>query len=129
MAAPAAKEKVTMAGIFDSPEGYGLDTPANEQFARQQAISQIEFRRFMVSAAWFSIGMVILTAILAAAKYHNAASWPVPGIHEVWNSWIVYPLGAGLLILTVRGWFVFGNKPTSESEIRREIERRTSLRR
>jgi len=60
---------------------------------------------------------------------HNAGGWPVhgfsqsSGIHEVWNFWIVYPLGAWLLVLAAHGWFVYGNKPISESEIKREVER------
>ena len=32
-------------------------TEGDEQVARQQAIRQIERRRFWVSAVWFSIGM------------------------------------------------------------------------
>ena len=37
--------------------------------------------------------------------------------------WIVYPLGAWVLLLAAHAWFVYGNKPISESEIKREIER------
>ncbi len=77
--------------------------------------------------------MAILVAIWATAEYHNAGGWPVhgfsqsSGIHEVWNFWIVYPLGAWLLILAAHGWFVYGNKPISESDIKHEIERQSRL--
>ena len=37
--------------------------------------------------------------------------------------WIVYQLGAWVLLLAAHAWFVCGNKPISESEIKREIER------
>ena len=43
----------------------GPDAPVgSEQLARQQAIKQIERRRrFRISTAWSSIGMIILVAI------------------------------------------------------------------
>jgi H+/Cl- antiporter ClcA len=123
--------------IHDSPKGHDQDAPVDdEQLARQQAIRQIERRRrFRISAVWSAIGMAILVAIWATAEYHNAGGWPVhgfsqsSGIHEVWNFWIVYPLGAWLLILAAHGWFVYGNKPISESDIKHEIERQAGPRR
>ncbi len=123
--------------IHDSPKGHDQGAPVgDEQLARQQAIRQIERRRrFRISAVWSAIGMAILVAIWATAEYHNAGGWPVhgfsqsSGIHEVWNFWIVYPLGAWLLILAAHGWFVYGNKPISESDIKHEIERQAGPRR
>jgi 2TM domain len=103
---------------------------AIDQLARQQAIKQIERRRrFKISTAAAAVGMVILVAIWAIAEYHNAGGWPVhglsqsSGIHDVWNLWIIYPLGAWVLLTAVGAWFVYGSRPISESEIRREIER------
>jgi 2TM domain len=112
--------------MHDTPTDHGPDT----SLARQQAIRQIERRRrFWISTTWSAIGMAILVIIWAATEYHNAGGWPVhgfsqsSGIHEVWNFWIVYPLGAWLLVEVAHAWFVYGNKPISESEINREIER------
>ena len=123
--------------IHDSPTDHSPDAPADgDQLARQQAVRQIERRRrFRISAIWSAIGMMILVVIWAVSEYHNAGGWPVhgfsqsSGIHEVWNFWIVYPLGAWLLVLAAHGWFVYGNKPISESEIKREIERQAGSRR
>jgi hypothetical protein len=117
--------------VHDLPTDRDPDSlAAGDQLARQQAIRQIERRRrFQVSAIWSTVAMMILVVIWAAAEYHNAGGWPVhgfsqsSGIHEVWNFWIVYPLGAWLLVLAAHGWFVYGNKPISESEIKREVER------
>lgn len=117
--------------VHDTPTDHSPDAPAgDDELARQQAIRQIERRRrFWISTVWSAIGMAILVVIWAATEYHNAGGWPVhgfsqsSGIHEVWNFWIAYPLGAWLLILAAHGWFVYGNKPISESEIKREIER------
>jgi len=123
--------------IHDSPTDHSPDAPADgDLLARQQAIRQIERRRrFWVSTIWSGIAMLILVVIWAISEYHNAGGWPVDGfsqssgIHDVWNFWIVYPLGAWLLVVAAHGWFVFGNKPISESEIKSEIERQTGPRR
>jgi 2TM domain-containing protein len=117
--------------IHDTPTDHGPDAQAGgDQLARQQAIRQIRRRRlFRISAVWSGLGMAILVVIWATTEYHNAGGWPVhgfsqsSGIHDVWNFWIVYPLGAWLLILAAHGWAVYGNKPISEAEIKHEIER------
>ena len=79
--------------------------------------------------------MMILVVIWAVSEYHNAGGWPVngfsqsSGIHEVWNFWIAYPLGAWLLIVAAHAWAVYGSKPISESEIKREMDRQAGARR
>jgi hypothetical protein len=102
----------------------------SEDFARQQAIKRIERRRhFHIRAIAGAIGMAILVLIWALSEYHNAGGWPTngfsqsSGIHDVWNYWIVYPVGAWLLILGADARFVYGHKPISESDIQREIDR------
>jgi hypothetical protein len=115
----------------DAPADSDSKVPADsEQFARQQAIKQIERRRrFWISNAFGAAGMVLLVVIWATTEYHNAGGWPTSGfsqgsgIHDVWNLWIIYPLVAWVLITAAHAWFVFGNKPISEHRIEREIER------
>jgi len=117
--------------IHDAARDTGPDAPAGgDAVARQQAIRQLERkRRFRVSAAWAAVVIVILVAIWAMSEYHNAGGWPTQGfsqssgIHDVWNFWIVYPVGAIVLLLMAHGWYVYGNKPISEGEIQREMER------
>ena len=120
----------------DTPADSGQNAPAaGEQLARQQAIKQIERkRRFWTGAAWSAIGMIILVIIWAMTEYHNAGGWPTSGfsqssgIHDVWNNWIIYPLGAWLLLLIAGAWSVYRPRSISESEIQREIERQTRAR-
>jgi hypothetical protein len=54
------------------------DAPATAaQLAREQAIKQIERkRRYWISTAVSTVGMVLLAAIWALAEYHNAGGWP-----------------------------------------------------
>jgi hypothetical protein len=78
--------------------------------------------------------MVLLVVIWATSEYHNAGGWPThgfsqsSGIHDVWNLSIIYPVIAWLLILGGHGWFVYGRRPISESDIKREIERQSGRR-
>jgi hypothetical protein len=79
--------------------------------------------------------MMILMTTWAISEYHNAGGWPVhgfsqsSGIHDVWNLWIIYPLGVWLVILAAHAWSVYGSKPVSEDEISREIEHQAGRRR
>ena len=91
-------------------------------------------RHFRIEVVAAVIGMIILVIIWALSEYHNAGGWPThgfsqsSGIHDVWNFWIIYPIGGLALILAARAWRIHGNKPISESEIKREIERQAGTR-
>jgi hypothetical protein len=105
---------------------------SSEKLARQEAIKQIERRRrFKVSTVVSGLGMIILVTIWAITEYHNAGGWPVngfsqsSGIHDVWNFWIVYPIGAWVFLTAAFGWDVCRRRSISESEIKREMERRS----
>jgi hypothetical protein len=106
-----------------------------DELVRQEAVRQLERkRRFHMELVVSAVGMLILVVIWAATEYHNAGGWPSrgfsqsSGIHDEWNYWIVYPLGAWILILAARAWYVYGRKPISETEIEREIERMSGRR-
>jgi hypothetical protein len=119
-----------MPNMTEERPGEVLSPPAETEQLRQQAIKQIERkRRFWATTVAAAVGMIVLVVIWATSEFHNAGGWPVDGfsqssgIHDVWNYWIVYPLGAWVLLTAASAWFVYGHKPISESEIKREIER------
>ncbi|MGO9857593.1 MAG: 2TM domain-containing protein [Acidimicrobiales bacterium] len=98
--------------------------------SRQEAIKQIKRRRrFHTEFVVSGIGMVFLVLIWATSEYHNAGGWPThgfsqsSGIHDVWNYWIIYPIGAWTLIMAGRAWSVYRHQGISESDIQREINR------
>ncbi len=98
--------------------------------SRQEAIKQIKRRRrFHTEFVVSGIGMVFLVLIWATSEYHNAGGWPThgfsqsSGIHDVWNYWIIYPIGAWILIMAGRAWSVYRHQGISESDIQREINR------
>ena len=115
----------------DSSAGRAsVDSTSTDEVARRQAIKQIERRRhFHVEFVVSAIGVGVLVLIWALSEYHNAGGWPTggfsqsSGIHDVWNYWIVYPIGAWVLIMAGRIWAVYGRKSISETAIRREMER------
>ena len=116
--------------LASPPEEAGRSRSDAEQDARQQAIKQIERRRrFHIELVGSALVILLLVVIWATAEYHDAGGWPTQGfsqssgIHDVWNYWIVYPLGAIILFVGARAWFVYGHKPISEDEITREMRR------
>jgi hypothetical protein len=107
----------------------------NDQLARQQAIKQIEReRRFKISTAVAAVLMLFLVFIWATSDNANAGGWPTHGfsqsssIPHVWNDWIIYPLGAWVVLTAASYWNTYWRKPISEGEIQREIERQQSTR-
>jgi len=109
-----------------SPDARG----GSGQLAREQAIKQIERkRRFKISTALGTLAMIVVVVIWATTEYHNAGGWPTQGfsqsssIPNTWNIWIIYPLVAYVVALAGYAWFVYGNKPISEAEIKHEMDR------
>ncbi len=106
-----------------------------EDVSRQEAIKQIKRRsNFHIELVISGIGTAILVLIWATTEYHNAGGWPTQGfsqsfgIHDVWNYWLIYPVGAWVLIMVGRAWSVYRHRGISESEIEREIDRQASRR-
>jgi hypothetical protein len=124
---------VEMARVIENTEAAARQPDlAGEarQVSRDQAIRQIERRRrYWISIAVSTTGMLVLTAIWAVTEYHNAGGWPThgfsqsSGIHDEWNMWIVYPLIAWAFLTTAFGLGVYLRRPISERTIQREIER------
>ena len=76
-----------------------------------------------------ALAMAVLVCIWATSEYHDARGWPTSGfsqssgIHDVWNLWIVYPLGGWAFIVATSWWIARQRKPIPEHEIQREIDR------
>lgn len=97
---------------------------------RELAIKQVERRhRFRVRAFSAAVASVVLVIIWAISEYNNAGGWPAEGfsqsssIPQVWNIWIIYPLLAIGLGVSIDAWNTFRRKPITEAEIRHEMDR------
>lgn len=108
------------------------DAPITGQFAREQAIRRIEQkRRYWISTAISTIGLLVLAAIWAITEYHNAGGWPTQGFSQssglpnVWNIWIIYPAIAWAFLTAAFGVSVYLRKPISETQVKREMQRQS----
>ena len=125
-------------GVPNDEQGAGVPQPGGndtEEVSRQEAIAQIRrTRRFHIELVVSGIGMALLVLIWATTEYHNAGGWPTQGfsqssgIHDVWNYWIIYPVGAWILIMAGRAWSVYRHRGISESDITREMDRQAGRR-
>jgi hypothetical protein len=123
----------------DKPHDSDQDAlAASGQLARERAVKQIRRRRrFWFWAMLGTLFMILLTVIWAVSQYHTAGGWPThgftqsswPPVPNVWNGWIIWPAMVWVLATGGYAWFVFGNKPVSENEIKREMERQADQRR
>ena len=117
--------------VNDRAAGTGPPVPpSTEQFARGQAIKQVERkRRYWISTAISTLGLLILAVIWAITEYHNAGGWPAQGfsqsssIPNVWNIWIIYPAIGWAFLTGAFGLDVYLRRPISDSQIKREMER------
>lgn len=117
--------------VEDANTGVEQGRPVNgDQDARQEAIREIERRRrFHMDLAVSSMVLLLVTAIWAISEFNNAGGWPTEGFSEsssiphVWNMWILYPLIGWAFYVGVRAWKTYLQKPISEREIEREMER------
>ena len=102
----------------------------DEERVRGLAVKQIERkRRFQMRAFGASAVAVVLVIIWAIAEYNNAHGWPTngfsqsSGIYHVWNYWIIYPVIALALGVTIDWWHTYRRRPIAEDEIQREMDR------
>ena len=118
------KEEIERLESSTSTGDPPMKSPVDWQSSRSNAGDT-----FHVELVVSAIGMGVLVLIWALSEYHNAGGWPSggfsqsSGIHDVWNYWIVYPIGAWVLIMAGRIWSVYGRKPISETAIKQEMER------
>jgi hypothetical protein len=120
-----------MTNIKGRAADHGSSVPPDAgQLAHEQAIKRIDRnRRYWITTAIFTLGMLIIAAIWAITEYHNAGGWPTKGfarssgIHDVWNSWVIYPAMAWVLLTATISPVIHPHKPISESQIKHEMAR------
>ena len=95
---------------------------------RERAVRELERRRcFQAHVAFQVILLAVLAVVWAVSEYHNAGGWPTGlrtgrDAHD-WDPWIVYPVIVAVAAIAIHAWHVFGRRPISEADIRRQIAR------
>jgi hypothetical protein len=99
---------------------------------RRLAVKQVERKRkFREHAVGAGVLSLVLCLIWGISEYHNAGGWPSSltsfsqssGQPGVWNIWVIYPLVALGLAVTLDACFTYLRKPITENEVRREMDR------
>jgi hypothetical protein len=110
-----------------------VETDNDDRRWRALALERIKRRRnFQIHLVAHLIGSLFLAVVWAVTEYHNAGGWPTGfrtgRMNHDWDPWIMYPLIAGTLAVAVHAWIAFGREPTTEADVRREVERLRSER-
>ena len=107
-------------------------TPLGTDDLHRLAVKRVERKRkFRERAIGCGVVSVVLCLIWGISEYHDAGGWPSSlgsfsqssGIPGVWNMWIIYPLLALGLALSLDACFTYLRKPITETDIRREMAR------
>jgi hypothetical protein len=107
-----------------APSGIRRD----EETLRALAVAHVErVRRLKVDAVAFVFGGVVLGIVWMLTEYQNANGWPErlsdDGGDGTWNPWIFWALLVWGALLAIDALKTFKQRPTSEAEIDREVER------
>lgn len=106
---------------------HTVDVDETERLLRLEAIERLRQRRnFWIHVTVHLLGTLVIVTVWAITEYHNAGGWPTglrTGRHNRdWDPWVIYPVAAGTLALTVHGWITFGLNPPTEHDIARTME-------
>ena len=105
-------------------------TPDDE--LRRWARTHLEgVRRVKLHVAAFVLGMLVLTPLWALVEWQDNGGferWSDNSNPGDWEPWILYVGVAWGLFVAVAAMRVYFDKPTTEAEIEREVERLTSRR-
>ena len=96
---------------------------------RATAIRALERRRrFHAHVAFHAVLLAVLAVVWAISEYHNAGGWPTGFAtgrdDRDWDPWIVYPVLVAATAVAVHAWHLYGRRPITEDDVRREMARR-----
>lgn len=100
-----------------------------EDALRTFAVRHLErVRKFKRYLAAYVLAMLVLTPVWIVTQYESADGWPehlstrsrYPGD---WDPWIIWVALAGGIIVAIAAYRAYSDRPTTEADIEREIER------
>jgi hypothetical protein len=100
-----------------------------EDALRMVAVQHLErVRRFKQSLVAYVLSLLVLTPVWIVTQYESADGWPehlstrsrYPGD---WDPWIIWVALIGGVIVAIAAYRAYVDRPTTEPEIEREIER------
>lgn len=90
-------------------------------------------RKFKLALSAYVISMLVLTPVWIVTQYESADGWPehlssrsrYPGD---WDPWIIWVALVGAVLVAIAGYRAYLDRPTSQAEVEREVERMKSIR-
>lgn len=99
-----------MSSDQSSEDPRSEDKPLAEQTAHDQALARIKQRRDLTAHAF--VYLVVNAAVWAV--------WAVTGHGYPWPAWVT---GGWAIGLVLNAWDVYGRRPITEADVRREMDR------
>lgn len=122
-------ELLTKNGRAASPP---VPTSTGEDELRDWARQHLErVRRLKLHVAAFVLGLVVLTPVWALAEWQSNGGferWSDNSQPGDWEPWILYVALVWGLVVAIAALKVYFDRPTSEAEIDRAVERLTARR-
>ena len=101
----------------------------SEAALREVAVQHLaRVRKFKLYLATYLLAMLVLTPIWIVTQYETAGGWlkhlssrsRYPGD---WDPWIIWVALGGAIFVAIAGFRAFLDRPETEEEIQREVER------
>lgn len=117
-------------GRVVSEQAKGIPPTPEEEELRKFAVRHLEHvRKFKLYLSIYVISLVVLTPVWMVTQYESADGWPehlstrsrYPGDWDPWIVWVALIGGAVVLVAGLRAYYF--DKPATEAEIDREVER------
>ncbi len=113
-----------------TPEGVPaiVRKPEDDEL-RKLAVRHLEHvRRFKLYLSIYVLSMLVLTPVWIVTQYETADGWlkhlssrsRYPGD---WDPWIIWVGLVGAVLVAIAGLRAYFDRPTTEAEVEREIER------
>jgi hypothetical protein len=112
-----------------SPAAPELIRSRDEDALRALAVQHLErVRRFRQSLAAYVLYLLVLTPVWIVTQYESADGWPehlstrsrYPGD---WDPWILWVALVGGVVVAVAAYRAYVDRPTTEADVEREMER------
>jgi hypothetical protein len=122
-------ETVTTNERVTSDVGSETIASGDDEALRKFALRHLErVRKFKLYLSVYLLSMLVLTPVWIVTQYETADGWlkhlssrsRYPGD---WDPWIIWVALIGAVLVAIAGYRAYLDRPTTEAEVEREIQR------
>jgi len=112
----------------------GIVRSRDDETLRKLALRHLEHvRKFKLYVSVYVLSMLVLTPVWIVTQYETADGWlkhlssrsRYPGD---WDPWIIWVALIGAFLVAIAGFRAYFDRPTTEADVEREVERLKSTR-